>query len=331
MAKVHLECMSHTPLHGYFDPAPEVVAEVERVQRAARERVAAFDPELVIVFAPDHYNGFFYDVMPQFCIGVNATAIGDFNSPAGTLPVAQEAALALADAALTADIDVAVSYRMQVDHGCAQALDVLTGGIDRYPVVPVFINSVAPPMASCRRARLFGEAIGRFIARMDRRALLIGSGGISHEPPVPEIEGADSVVAERLIAGRNPSRESRNARESRTVAAAKAFAAGDSRLHPLNPVWDRAFLELLQSGEVAAADGLTNDAITREGGKSAHEIRTWVAAFGALAVCGPYEASIDYYLAIPEWIAGFGAMHARLLEHQHPARQLQIATTPVTA
>jgi 2,3-dihydroxyphenylpropionate 1,2-dioxygenase len=40
---IHLECMSHTPLHGYFDPAPAVVAEVERVQRAARERVDAFD------------------------------------------------------------------------------------------------------------------------------------------------------------------------------------------------------------------------------------------------------------------------------------------------
>ncbi|MBN3751496.1 3-carboxyethylcatechol 2,3-dioxygenase [Paraburkholderia sp. Tr-20389] len=326
MSKIRLECMSHTPLHGYYDPAPEIVAEVERMQRAARERVAAFDPELVIVFAPDHYNGFFYDVMPQFCIGANATAIGDFNSAAGPLPVAQEVALALADAVLQSDVDVAVSYRMQVDHGCAQALDVLTGGIDRYPVVPVFINSVAPPMASCRRARLLGDAMGRFIARMDRRVLLIGSGGISHEPPVPEIEGADAVVAERLIAGRNPSRESRDAREARTVAAAKAFTAGDSRLHPLNPFWDRAFLDLLQSGDVAATDGLTNDAIRREGGKSAHEIRAWIAAFGALAACGPYEASVDYYRAIPEWIAGFGAMHARSLEHQHAARHTQIAT-----
>ncbi|BFG73427.1 3-carboxyethylcatechol 2,3-dioxygenase [Paraburkholderia terrae] len=327
MSTVHLECMSHTPLHGYFDPAPEVVAQVERVQRAARERVAAFDPELVIVFAPDHYNGFFYDVMPQFCIGVSATAIGDFNSAAGELPVAQEVALALASAALDSEIDIAVSYRMQVDHGCAQALDVLTGGIDRYSVVPVFINSVAPPMASCRRARLLGDAIGRFIARMDRRVLLIGSGGISHEPPVPEIDGADALVAERLIAGRNPSPQSRDARQARTVAAAKAFASGDSRLHPLNPVWDRAFLDLLHRGEVTAADGLTNDAITREGGKSAHEIRTWIAAFGALAACGPYEASVDYYRAIPEWIAGFGAMHARSLEHRHAAREVQLATT----
>ncbi|MGF6373073.1 hypothetical protein OKW40_005889 [Paraburkholderia sp. RAU6.4a] len=166
-------------------------------------------------------------------------------------------------------------------------------------------------MASCRRARLLGDALGRALARSKQRVLVIGSGGISHEPPVPELAGASEEVAERLIAGRNPSAESRAAREARTIAAARAFAAGDSRLHPLNPEWDRAFLKLLEDGELTALDGLTNRAITREAGKSAHEIRTWIAAFGALNASGPYHASLDYYRPIPEWIAGFGAMHAR--------------------
>ncbi|MEM5326600.1 3-carboxyethylcatechol 2,3-dioxygenase [Paraburkholderia sp. JHI2823] len=307
---IHLECLSHTPLHGYLDPAPEVVAEVERVCGAARERVEAFNPDVIVAFAPDHYNGFFYDMMPPFCIGARAEAIGDFKSMAGTLPVPEALAHALSESVLAADIDVALSYRMQVDHGCAQALEVLTGGLDRYPVIPVFINSVAPPMATLRRARLLGDAIGRFFSRSDKRVLVVGSGGISHEPPVPELSGATAEVAERLIAGRNPSPDSRAARQARTVAAAKSFAAGDSQLHPLNPEWDRAFLARLESGELTAVDGMTNAAITRDGGKSAHEIRTWVAAFGALAAFGPYRASIDYYREIPEWIAGFAAMHA---------------------
>ncbi len=307
---IHLECLSHTPLHGYFDPHPDVVAEVERVGRAARARVEAFQPDLIVAFAPDHFNGFFYDVMPPFCIGARAQAIGDFKSLAGTLPVPEDLAYALAQSVLDADIDVALSYRMQVDHGCAQALEVLTGGLDRYPVIPVFINSVAPPMATLRRARLLGDAIGRFMSRTGKRVLVVGSGGISHEPPVPELFDATPEIAERLIAGRNPSEESRNARQARTVAAARAFTKGDSHLHPLNPEWDRAFLERLASGELTAVDGMTNGAITRDGGKSAHEIRTWVAAFGALAAYGPYRASLDYYRAIPEWIAGFAAMHA---------------------
>lgn len=307
---IHLECLSHTPLHGYFDPAPEVVAEVERVQAAARERVRAFDPELVVIFAPDHFNGFFYDMMPPFCIGAAARAIGDFKSLAGTLPVPGDVARALAESVLAADIDVSLSYRMQVDHGFADALEVLTGGLDRYPVIPVFINCVAPPMATLRRARLLGDAVGRFLSRTDKRVLVVGSGGISHEPPVPELIGATEEVAERLIAGRNPSAESRSARQARTLAAAQAFTAGESHLHPLNPEWDSAFLERLASGELMAVDGMTNDAITRDGGKSAHEIRTWVAAFGALGAYGPYHASLDFYRAIPEWIAGFATMHA---------------------
>lgn len=201
---IHLECLSHTPLHGYFDPRPDVVEEVERVGRAARARVDAFNPDLIVVFAPDHFNGFFYDVMPPFCIGAKAQAIGDFKSLAGDLPVPSVLAHELTEHVLAADIDVALSYRMQVDHGCAQALEVLTGGLDRYPVIPVFINSVAPPMATLRRARLLGDAIGRALSRTNRRVLVVGSGGISHEPPVPELIGATPEVAERLIAGRNP-------------------------------------------------------------------------------------------------------------------------------
>jgi len=306
---IYLECLSHTPLQGYFDPAPEVVREVERVQAAARERVLAYDPELVVVFAPDHYNGFFYDLMPPFCIGAAANSIGDYKSLGGALPVPGELAKELAGSVLAADIDVALSCRMQVDHGCAQALEVLTGGLDRFPVIPVFINSVAPPMATLRRARLLGDAIGRFLSRTEKRVLVIGSGGISHEPPVPQLAGADAEVAERLIAGRNPTPASRNARQERTIAAAKAFTAGTSSMHPLNPEWDLAFLERLAS-ELPAVDSMTNEAITRDGGKSAHEIRTWVAAFGVLSAYGPYRASMDFYRPIPEWIAGFAAMHA---------------------
>jgi len=307
---IHLECLSHTPLHGYFDPAPAVLAEVERVQAQARARVAAFDPELVIAFAPDHYNGFFYDLMPPFCIGAAASAVGDFQSLAGPLDVPRDTALALAEAVLAADVDVALSYRMQVDHGCAQALEVLTGSLARYPVIPVFINSVAAPMASCRRARLLGDAIGRFASRLGKRVLVVGSGGISHEPPVPELATASPENAERLIAGRNPSPESRAARQARTIAAAQAFTAGESAMHALNPEWDQAFLATLQRGELTAVDGMTDAAITRDGGKSAHEIRTWIAVFAALAAAGPYRAEIDYYRAIPEWIAGFAVMHA---------------------
>jgi len=311
---IQLECLSHTPLHGYYDPAPEILAEVERKQAAARARVEAFDPQLVILFAPDHYNGFFYDLMPPFCIGVEASAIGDFKSLAGPLSVPKETALDCARHVLHSGVDVSGSYRMQVDHGCARALEVLPRGLGRYPVIPGFINAVAPPMAACRRVRLLGDAIGRYAAQLGRRVLIVGSGGISHEPPVPELATADAEVAERLIAGRNPSAEARQARQARTIAAAQSFSAGSSSLHPLNPAWDRAFLETLARGDLRAVDRYSDEWITSEGGKSAHEIRTWIAAFAALAASAPYDASLDYYRPIAEWIAGFALMsaHSRL-------------------
>ena len=88
----HLECLSHTPLLGHHDPAQNVLDEVFAVQKAARERIAAFKPDLIVLFTPDHFNGFFYNVMPSFCIGTGAHAIGDFDSLAGRLDVPFELA-----------------------------------------------------------------------------------------------------------------------------------------------------------------------------------------------------------------------------------------------
>ena len=57
-------------------------------------------------------------------------------------------------------------------------------------------------------ARLLGEAVGRFAREQGQRALFIGSGGLSHNPPVPQLATAtDPEVIERLISNRNPSPE----------------------------------------------------------------------------------------------------------------------------
>ena len=76
-------------------------------------------------------------------------------------------------------------------------------------------------------------------------------------------------------------------------------------MQPLNPDFDRAFLELLDSDRLAETDSWTNSWIAAEAGNSAHEIRTWVAAFGALSAAGPYRTAPRYYRPAPELIAGF--------------------------
>ncbi|MFV3411146.1 3-carboxyethylcatechol 2,3-dioxygenase [Pseudomonas sp. NY15436] len=310
----YLHCLSHTPLLGYVDPVGKVLAEVDEMVAAARARIAAFDPELVILFAPDHYNGFFYDVMPSFCIGTAAQAIGDFHSLAGPLDVPRDTAEAFATAVLDDGVDVAVSYRMQVDHGFAQPLELLLGGLDTKPVIPVFVNGVAVPLPSFERARRLGEAIGRFARSTGKRVLFLGSGGLSHQPPVPELAKVDARMADRLMgSGRQLPADERQARQQRVINAAEGFVLDQNSLHPLNPEWDNHFLDLLEQRRFAELDRMSNDELSTLAGKSTHEVKTWVAAFAALSAFGPYRACERYYRPIPEWIAGFGSLSAHSL------------------
>ncbi len=309
--KAYLHCMSHSPLFGHVDPEQSVLEEVKTVISNARQRIAAFAPDLIILFSPDHYNGFFYDVMPSFCIGTAAHAIGDFGTLAGPLLVPQALAESCAAAVLERGIDSAVSYRMQLDHGAAQPLQFLIGGLQKIPVIPVFINSVATPLPSFQRARLLGEAIGQWARLLDKRVLFLGSGGLSHQPPVPELAKVDGLMADRLKgSGRHLPADEREARTQRVINAAKTFSQDQHSLHPLNPEWDQYFLSVLEAGDLQALDRVINQELSDRAGKSTHEIKTWVAAFAALSSFGSYQTTDKYYRPIPEWIAGFGSLSA---------------------
>ena len=307
---IKLKCLSHTPLRGLNDPGSDVVKEVDAVLATLRAEVEAFDPELIIVFAPDHYNGLFYDLMPPFVIATAAESVADYQTLPGPLSVASDLALDLARFILDSDIDIAISHRLQVDHGCTQTLEEMTGSLTRYPVIPIIINSVAPPFGPYRRIRKLGEAVGRFIAGLNKRVLILGTGGLSHEPPVPLLAGAPDNIADFLIAGRNPTPEARSARQERTIATGKIFGTAECALTPLNEAWDLAFIDLLIHGRLAEIDDFNIDDISKTAGRSTHEIRTWVAAFSAMAAAGSYVARKDYYRPINEWIAGYGAVSA---------------------
>ena len=307
---VALCTLSHSPLMGTNDPGPEASAEVEGAFDEARRFVADFDPELVVLFGPDHYNGFFYDMMPPFCIGTGANSIGDYGTASGALPVDRDAAYAIASGVLGDGLDVAYSERMQVDHGIAQPLEILFGSITAKPLVPVFINSVAEPLGPVTRARRLGEAVGRAAIALERRVLVVGSGGLSHDPPVPRMATASPEVVERLIANRKPTPEHRAEREQRVQSTALKFAVGEADIAPLNPDWDRRLMQLLAGGEFDEIDSWSNEEFVEKAGHSSHEVRTWIASYAALGAAGPYRVGTSFYRPIPEWIAGFGVTTA---------------------
>lgn len=298
---------SHSPLLEHATLDPEVAAELEENFAAARAFVADFDPDLVVNFGPDHYNGFFYRQMPPFCIGYAATSIGDYGSQAGPLDVPEDIARGIAEATLAAGIDLTVSLDMEVDHGAVQPMELMFGDITARPFVPVFINSVAPPFTPIARVRALGEAIGAHLAGLDAKVLLISSGGLSHDPPVPQLATA-SPEQRRMLLGQNgtPTPEARAARQQRVIDAARDFAAGTSTIQDLAPDWDRELMAILASGDLTPLDAREPAEMARIAGNSAHEVRTWIAGYAALGAAGPYTVQHSYYRPIRELIAGFG-------------------------
>jgi 2,3-dihydroxyphenylpropionate 1,2-dioxygenase len=304
--------MSHSPLLNLPGPSRELLDDVESAITQARDFVTAYDPELVVIFSPDHYNGFFYKLMPPFCIGTSAAGVGDYGTQEGPLNVPAELATDCASAVLESGIDVAISASMEVDHGTVQPLQKLFGDAAARPVIPIFINSVATPLGPLRRVRALGAAVGTYLATLGQRVLIIGSGGLSHDPPVPTLATAAPAALGRIVHGNPMTPEQRQARQVAVMDAAREFAAGQGSLRPLNPDWDHAFLELLDSNRLADVDAWSNSWIAQEAGNSAHEIRTWVAAFAAIAAHGRYQTQQRFYRAAPDLIAGFAIRTAVL-------------------
>jgi 2,3-dihydroxyphenylpropionate 1,2-dioxygenase len=303
-------CMSHSPLLNLPGPSQDLLDKINAALADAREFVRAYDPELVVIFSPDHYNGVFYRMMPPFCISTKATGVGDYGTQAGPLDVPGDIATDLAEAVLAADVDVAISASMDVDHGTVQPLQTLFGDAAARPVIPIFVNSVATPLGPLRRSRALGTAVGQYLATLDKRVLVVGSGGLSHDPPVPTLSTAPAAALGRIVLGEPMSAEQRQARQVAVMDAAHTFAHGESKLQPLNPEWDHRFLEIVDSGHLSDVDGWSTSWMAHEAGNSAHEVRTWVAAFAALAAQGSYRTENRFYQAAPELIAGFAVRTA---------------------
>lgn len=302
--------MSHSPLLGLNPISAEDQQALDTAIGQAREAIKAFDPELIVLLGPDHYNGFFNELMPPFCIGSQATAVGDYLSPAGTLNVAEEHAVALASFLMDQHFDIAVSRRMQVDHGFSQALQFIWGDdMKTPPVIPIFMNAVAQPgIARMSRCKALGEAIGRFLDTLPLRTLLIGSGGLSHEPPVPTLAHPDPAVRERITVKRTPTDAEKALKTERVMAAGIALANGDNWMKSLNPEWDLNWMDALASGKLDELCLMSEASIAEEAGNSAHESKTWLIARAALELETLLPCPVRNYRAVPALIAGYGVM-----------------------
>lgn len=301
-------CVSHSPLRDRNRPDPDKEARFDAAIAEAGRFVADRKPDLAVVFYPDHVNGFFYNLMPSFCIGVEGRSVGDYGTAAGELDIPSQQAMDLARFVLDAGVDVAISYDMKVDHGAVQPLEWFMEGHSHLPVIPIFINCACDPRPSFDRVRALGKAVGHWARENSLRVLMVGSGGLSHDPPMPTIEGADSTMRQRLIGGSELNHKFRLARQSGAHREGRAMADGRSSLLPPNAKWDKDLMAAFLAGDLTVLDGVADEDITLIGGRGGHEVRAWVAA---LATLEPgYEATELFYDVIDEWITGMGMLHA---------------------
>lgn len=291
---------------------PEAVRRAVRSGFDALARVVNdFRPELIIQFSPDHFNGFFYELMPTFCVGTAAESVGDWGTRAGPLDVPQHIAADLAKELIAREFDIATSYRMKVDHGFVQIWENLFGAATHLPIVPIFINAAAPPLPSFRRARLLGQAVGAFAVATGLRVLMVASGGLSHDPPTPLLETASPEVRERLINVQPPTPAAHAARRERVRAASELVLSGAPEILPVSEEWDRRFLEAFVADELSSYDQISTAELVKLAGRGAPEVLCWVAAQAAAKAAGPLQIDIHFYAAIQGWLAGMAIVSGR--------------------
>ncbi|WP_328876174.1 2,3-dihydroxyphenylpropionate 1,2-dioxygenase [Streptomyces sp. NBC_00287] len=294
--------MSHSPFATLLPPSGPSQPGGAFLAAAARvtETVARLAPDAVVVIGPDHFHANFYDVMPPFVLGVEeAVGFGDFGSRAGSLPVASRLAWSIRDGLTEAGFDLSLSYALTVDHGLVQSYEMVSGeaGI---PMVPLVVNTAAPPLPGLKRCALLGAALGTAIrdSTFAGRVLLIASGGLSHW--LPSNDPRDPSIAadrrEALIHGRQDVHAFAAAREPRVRAM-----GGDPHAR-VNAAWDAWFLEQLMSTDLTPVTVLGDEGLEDRAGSGGHEIRTWLIGLAAARTPLVWTS----YEPVPEWITGMG-------------------------
>ncbi|MEV6056475.1 hypothetical protein [Streptomyces sp. NPDC052107] len=124
----------------------------------ARRFAEVFAPDLVVDFGPDHYNGFFHDLMPPYCIGLGAQGVGDYGTSDEPLDVPMELAERMVENVVASGIDIAFSRRMMVDHGTVQPHAPPNDVADHKTVLTAALRQIPLPLWSKLLIRIDGAA-----------------------------------------------------------------------------------------------------------------------------------------------------------------------------
>lgn len=195
-----------TRTKGPFHPKPGIAAELtddaklskearcKNALAALRAQLYDWSPDAVIVLGDDQHENILDDNMPPFVLytaaETDATLHFNYLGVKSTdqmtrYKVASEFAVSLLDGLAEEGFDIAWSKKTREDYGLGhafgRALDFLMPD-QRFPIVPLMVNTYYPPAPSAKRCLALGHALRRVIEALPGKARIavLASGGLSH-------------------------------------------------------------------------------------------------------------------------------------------------------
>jgi 2,3-dihydroxyphenylpropionate 1,2-dioxygenase len=293
--------MSHSPLimtseASAGDKGQRFLQTTKEMKKWIQETGA----DVIVLVSDDHFNSYFYDHMPSFTIGIGeCEGWGDWQIPEYNIPVQQDLAKHILHTGLESNIDFAFTMRMKVDHGHTQAIYFLNSDLD-IPVVPIAVNTAAPPLPTMDRCFQLGETLRQSIEswESDKKVAIVASGGLSHWVPIPKIDSEkqeDQGLIHILKNGRQEIEQLEEYLDSRKTRVTSL------QMGPVNEEWDRLLLQLINDKDFDSLRKWTSEFIEEKGGNGGQEIRNWLVLLGALQ---GFESNVAFYEPIPEWVTG---------------------------
>jgi 2,3-dihydroxyphenylpropionate 1,2-dioxygenase len=256
--------------------------------------------DVIVLVSDDHFNSYFYDHMPAFTIGIGeCEGWGDWQLPKYKIPVQQDLAKHILNTSLENNVDFAFTLKMKVDHGHTQGIYFLNPDL-QIPVVPIAVNTSAPPLPTMDRCFQIGEVVRKAIESWDNdlKVAIVASGGLSHWVPIPKIESEkpeDQSLIQVLRNGRQEIEQLDEYLHNRETRVTRIKSG------PVNEQVDREFLRLVSEKDYAALRSWSSEFIEENLGNGGQEIHNWLVLLGALQ---GFEPSVACYEPIPEWVTG---------------------------
>jgi len=262
--------------------------------RNIRQRLDAFQPDVVLVFGDDQYENFVEDVVPSFCVylldaiesrpfaadpytGAMRPNVLGYRSDDVLHHRGHRAAGAwLARDLCTEGNPISYAYRLRYEKGLAHAfintlmfLDVDRRGFD-WPVLPVHVNCYGGDLVRTRGGRLAGR-----------------SDEVS-DPPAPS-------AASCFDLGRQIARSMVRSEWRVALIASSSWSHAflTDKHHGMYPIHesDRARLQELEAQQFDRWRSLDREQLEHAG---QHELLNWVVLAGAMTEAGHRAKVIDY-------------------------------------